>query len=83
MIQEDLVTADQEQYFNNPYHTMCEKQKKLCSIILEKPESCVDQFLNCLLKTSDYEPHKKLYDKLYENLKKNPNENLTVQTTAL
>lgn len=65
MIQQGLVSADQQQYLSNPYHTMSMKQQKLCGIILELPESCVDQFMNCLSETSDYQPHKQLHDKLH------------------
>ena len=66
MVQEGLVTPDQQQYLSNPYHTTGIKQQKLYSIVLELPESCVDKFINCLSETSNYEPHKQLYDKLYE-----------------
>ena len=65
MIEEKLVTLDQQQYLINPLHTPAAKQQKLCSIILGLPDSCVDRFLHCLQKTScNYEPHKQLYDKL-------------------
>ena len=66
MVQEGLVTPDQQQYLSIPYHTPGMKQQKLCSIVIELPESCVDKFINCLSETSNYEPHKQLYDKLYE-----------------
>ena len=62
-----LITSDQQQDLINPMHTTATKQQKLCSIILGLPEDCVNKFLHCLLETSyDYEPHKQLYDKLYE-----------------
>ena len=67
MVQECLVAPNQLQYFNNPFHTLSDKQQKLCSIIIELPEDCVDKFIQCLYKTSYYEPHKQLYDKLYES----------------
>ena len=52
MIQESLVTLDQQQYLSNPYHTTGMKQQKLYSIVLELPESCVDKFINYLSETS-------------------------------
>ena len=64
MVQEGLVTPDQQQYLNNQYHTTCEKQQKLYSIVIELPEDCVDKFKKCLLETSSYDPHKLLHDKL-------------------
>ena len=67
MVQEDLLTPNQFQYLNSSYHTASRKQQKLCSIVIELSEDCVDKFIQCLYKTSDYEPHKKLYDKLYES----------------
>ena len=66
MVQESIVSPDQQQYLSSPNHTTCEKQQKLCSIVLELPESCVDKFINCLSETSNYEPHKQLYDELHE-----------------
>ena len=67
MIQQNLVTSDQQQDLINPLHTMAVKQQKLCAIILGLPEDCVNQFLHCLLETSySYEPHKQLYDNLRE-----------------
>ena len=66
MVQKGLVTPDQQQYLSSPYHTTSEKQQKLCCIVLELPESCVDKFINCLSETSNYEPHKQLHDKLYQ-----------------
>ena len=69
MIEQKLVTLDQQQDLINPLHTPAAKQQKLCSIILGLPDSCVNQFLHCLQKTScNYEPHKQLYDKLYVQL---------------
>lgn len=66
MIQQNLVTPAQQQDLSNPYHTTAVKQQKFCSIILGLSESCVNQFLHCLLETSYYGPHKQLYEKLYE-----------------
>ena len=66
MIQEGLLTPHQQQYLSSVCHTASEKQQKLCSIVLELPESCVDKFINCLSETSDYEPHKQLYDELHK-----------------
>ena len=66
MVQEGLVTPAQQQFLSSPLHTRDEKQQKLYSIVLELPEDCVDQFINCLSETSQYEPHKKLHDELYE-----------------
>ena len=66
MVQQGLVTLDQQQYLSNPYHTMSMKQQRLCSIVLGLPEDCVHQFLHCLLETSYYEPHNQLYVKLYK-----------------
>lgn len=68
MMQQHLVTSDQQQELINPMHTTATKQQKLCSIILGLPEDCVNQFLYCLLQTSHYEPHRQLYDKLYTRL---------------
>ena len=68
MIQEDLVTLNQQQYLINPSRTPAEKQQKLCSIVIELPESCVEKFINILSETSNYKPHKILYKKLYEKL---------------
>ena len=68
MMQQHLVTSDQQQDLINPLHTTAVKQQKLSNIILGLPEDCVNQFLHCLLKTNYYEPHKQLYDKLYTQL---------------
>ena len=67
MVQEGLVTPNQFQYLNSSYHTTSEKQQKLCSIVIKLPEDCVDKFVQCLHETSDFKPHKQLYDKLYES----------------
>ena len=64
MVQEGLITPDQQQYLNSPYHTISEKQQKLFSIVIELPEGFVDKFKNCLLQTISYGPHKLLHDKL-------------------
>ena len=68
MIQQNLVTYDQQQDLINPcLHNMAVKQQTLCAIILGLPEDCVNKFLHCLLETSySYEPHKQLYDNLRE-----------------
>ena len=41
MVQQGLVTPDQQQYLSHPYYTMDIKQQNLCSIVLWLPESCV------------------------------------------
>ena len=66
IIQQGLLTPEQQQDLYNPNHTMVNKQQKLLDIVLWLPESCVDTFLHCLLETSYYEPHKILYDKITE-----------------
>ena len=78
MTEQKLITSDQQQDLINPMHTTATKQQKLCSIILGLPQDCVNQFLQCLLETSyDYEPHKQLYDKLYEFI--HPTESVLLQ----
>ena len=67
MVQEGLVTPNQFQYLNSLYNTASKKQQKLYSIVIELPEDCVDKFVQCLHETSDYKPHKQLYDKLLES----------------
>ena len=66
MIQQNLITPNQQQDLSNPYHTTVVKQQKMCSIILGLPQSYVNRFLHCLQETSYYEPHKQLYDKLHK-----------------
>lgn len=65
MLQKGLVTLDHYQDLSSKYCPMGEKQRRLIGIILRLPEDCVDMFLYCLQKTSNYEPHKQLYQKLY------------------
>ena len=64
MVQEGLVTPEQQQFLSSLYHTAWQKQQMLCSIVIVMSEDCVEKFRNCLLQTSDYEPHKELHDKL-------------------
>ena len=65
MVQKSLITLNEYEYLSNPLYIMSDKQQKLSGIILGLPEDCVEKFLHCLLETSDYEPHKQLYDKLH------------------
>ena len=67
MMQQGLVTPEQQQDLINPLHSMVAKQQKLCGIILGLPEGCVNKFLHCLLKTCHYEPHNQLCDELYKH----------------
>ena len=64
MVQEGLVTPDQQQFLSSPFDTSIKKQKELSNIVTRLPEDSVDKFKNCLLKTISYDPHKLLYDKL-------------------
>ena len=66
MVKEGLLTPHQWQCLSSVCQTTSEKQQKLCSIVLELPESCVDKFISCLSETSYYEPHKQLYDELHK-----------------
>ena len=66
MTTEGLVTTDQQQDLINP--SIPKKQQMLYDIILRLPENCVNKFLHCLLETNNYEPHKKLYDKLCKHI---------------
>ena len=68
MIQQGLVTSDQQQDLINPLLSMAAKQQKLCGIILGLPEGCVYKFLHCLLETNNYEPHNQLYDELCKHI---------------
>ena len=67
MVQNGLLTSNQHQYFLNPYHTSDEKQRELACIVVTSSEDCVEKFLQCLLETSDYEPHEKLLKKIHNS----------------
>ena len=66
MIQQNLITPDQQQDLNNPYHFVAVKQQTMCNIILGLPESYVNRILHCLQETSYYEPHNQLYNKIHK-----------------
>ena len=64
MLQKHLVASNDYECLNDYHQPLSERRQKLCNIILGLPEDCVEKFLLCLQETSDYEPHKNLYDKL-------------------
>ena len=64
MVQEGLVTPNQQKFLSSPYNTTIKKQKELSNIVTRLPEESVDKFKNRLLKTIRYDPHKLLYDEL-------------------
>ena len=67
MMEQGLVTPYQQQDLINPL--MPARQQKLSGIVVGLPEGCVYKFLQCLLRTDYYEPHKQLYNTLYVSIR--------------
>jgi len=60
LMSHQLLSRSQIDYFNNPYVSQIDKQRKLAFNLATLNENCVEMILKCLESTSDYGPHESL-----------------------